>query len=64
MLLPFLLDEYRSVPQESTGFAPFDVLYERQVRGPLDLTHDSWEGSTENTEQPVGDCLSQFKKNV
>lgn len=36
----YLLCAYRSVPQESTGFAPFELLYWRQVSGPLDLIHD------------------------
>lgn len=41
--LPFLLFAYREVPQASTGFSPFELLYGRQVRGPLDLLKDSWE---------------------
>lgn len=48
--LPYLLYVYRSVPQESTRFAPSELLYVRQVSGPLDLTHDSWEGNVEETE--------------
>ncbi|XP_040296035.1 uncharacterized protein LOC121007851, partial [Bufo bufo] len=35
--LPHLLFAYREVPQESTGFSPFELLYGRRVRGPLDL---------------------------
>ena len=26
-LIPYLLFAYREVPQESTGFAPFELLY-------------------------------------
>lgn len=33
----FLLFAYREVPQCSTGFSPFELLYGRQVRGPLDM---------------------------
>ena len=36
-LLPYLLFAYQEVPQESTGFAPFELLYGRRVRGPLDV---------------------------
>uniref|UniRef100_A0A8C8S4V8 ribonuclease H n=1 Tax=Pelusios castaneus TaxID=367368 RepID=A0A8C8S4V8_9SAUR len=64
VLLPFLLYAYRSVPQESTGFAPFELLYGRQVRGPLDLIRDSWEGSMEVAEQPVREYVSQFRKKL
>lgn len=42
--LPFLLFAYREVPQASTGFSPFELLYGRQVRGPLDVLREAWEG--------------------
>ncbi|XP_062421516.1 uncharacterized protein LOC134132872 [Pungitius pungitius] len=42
--LPYLLFAYREVPQASTGFSPFELLYGRQVRGPLDLLKERWEG--------------------
>lgn len=41
--LPYLLFAYREVPQASTGFSPFELLYGRQVRGPLDLLKELWE---------------------
>jgi len=34
---------YREVPQESTGFSPFELLFGRYVRGPLDVLKESWE---------------------
>ena len=37
-LLPYLLFAYREVPQASTGFSPFELVYGRQVRGPLDTS--------------------------
>ena len=42
-LLPYLLFAYREVPQESTGFSPFELLFGRHVRGPLDVMKESWE---------------------
>ena len=42
--LPYLLFAYREVPQESTGFCPFELLYGRKVRGPLDVLKESWTG--------------------
>lgn len=41
--LPFLMFAYREVPQASTGFSPFELLYGWQVQGPLDLLWKSWE---------------------
>eukprot|EP00731_Ephydatia_muelleri_P006689 Em0003g937a len=43
--LPFLLFAYREVPQASTGFSPFELLYGRAVRRPLDIVKGAWEGS-------------------
>ncbi|KAL2082862.1 hypothetical protein ACEWY4_020635 [Coilia grayii] len=42
--LPYLLFAYREVPQASTGFSPFELLYGRHVRGPLDVLKEAWEG--------------------
>ena len=36
-LLPYVLFAYREVAQSSTGFSPFELLYGREVRGPLDV---------------------------
>ncbi len=50
--LPFVLFAYREVPQASTGFSPFELLYGWQVQGPLDLLRKSWEeGSAAKTEE-------------
>ncbi|XP_078797929.1 uncharacterized protein LOC144989406 [Oryzias latipes] len=49
--LPFLLFAYREVPQASTGFSPFELLYGRNVQGPLDLLSKAWEGSTSNQKE-------------
>ena len=37
LLIPYVLFTYREVPQCSTGFSPFELLYGRDVRGPLDV---------------------------
>ena len=38
--LPYLLFAYREAPQELTGFSPFELLYGRPVRGPLDVLRE------------------------
>ncbi|KAI4904670.1 hypothetical protein NFI96_001896 [Prochilodus magdalenae] len=48
--LPYLLFAYREVPQASTGFSPFELLYCREVRGPLSLLKDTWVGGQESVE--------------
>ena len=39
-LLPYVLFAYREVPQSTTGFSPFELLYGREVRGPLDVIRE------------------------
>lgn len=41
-LLPYVLFAYRDVPQESTGFSPFELVYGRDVRSPLEQLKDSY----------------------
>lgn len=40
--LPFLLFANLGVPQALTGFSPFELLYGREVRGPLDMLKQNW----------------------
>ena len=40
---------YREVPQEPTGFSPFQLLYGRAVRGPMFILKELW---TKELEEP------------
>ena len=57
-LLPFLLFAYREVPQASTGFSPFELLFGRKVRGPLDVIKERWEADHKSSESVVSYILS------
>ena len=43
-LLQFVLFAYREVPQETTGFSPFALVYGREARGPVAVVKDLWLG--------------------
>jgi len=45
-----LLFSYREVPQEATGFAPFELIYGRNVRGPLSIVKALW---TDNPNEEI-----------
>ena len=45
-----LLFAYREAPQEATGFSPFELLYGRTVRGPVQILKEPWTGETDGTE--------------
>ena len=40
--LSAVLFAYREVPQASTGFSPFELLYGRTVRGPMQVLKEFW----------------------
>ena len=37
-----ILFAYREVPQDSTGYAPFELLYGRAIRGPMSILKQCW----------------------
>jgi transposase InsO family protein len=45
-----VLFAYREVPQASTGFAPFELLYGRRVRGPMAILRELWTHEREEEE--------------
>lgn len=59
-LIPYLLFTYREVPQASTGFSPFELLYGRAVKGPLDIIRDTWSavGTTSKDESVITHVLT------
>ena len=58
--LKYLLFAYRCTPHCVTGFAPFTLMYGRDVRGPLELLSNSWlEGDSESVD--VYDWLVSVK---
>merc|ERR1711860_164834 len=42
---------YREVPQESTGFSPFELLYGRTVRGPMTILRNLWTSERDSTSE-------------
>eukprot|EP00731_Ephydatia_muelleri_P032819 Em0024g363a len=46
-LIPYQLFTYREVPQASMGFSPLQLVYGRQVRGPLDVLKEEWKLESE-----------------
>eukprot|EP00731_Ephydatia_muelleri_P016412 Em0009g836a len=46
----------------STGFSPFELVYGRQVRGPLDILKETWKTSKRSTESVVSYVLDVQEK--
>lgn len=61
--LPYLLFAYREVPQETTGFSPFDLLYGCHVRGPLDVLREDWT-EDRGTAVPVATYVVEMRERL
>ena len=60
-----MLFAYREVPQLSTGFSPFELLFGYEVRGPLFLLkHELLDESTDSETLPVTDYVVQMRTKV
>ena len=64
--LPAVLFAYREAPQASTGFSPFELLYGRTVRGPMQVLKEIWTEAetpeTQNTYQYVLDLRNRLEE--
>ena len=56
--MPYVLFTYRDVPQSTTGFSPFELLYGREVRGPLDVLREEWEADQKNDQSVLSHILA------
>ena len=54
--LPALLFAISEDPQESLGFSPFELLYGRNVKGPMAILRELWSG-----EAPDGQVISTYQ---
>lgn len=62
--LPYLLFSYREVPQASTGFSPFELLFGREVRGPLDILRESWEGDAPHQSSNIVSYVLRMREKL
>jgi hypothetical protein len=54
---------YREIPQESTGYSPFELLYGRVPKGPSELLYHAWTGSSRDDDQnPVSQYVADLKE--
>jgi len=52
--IPYLLFALRESPCRTTGFSPFELLYGRHVRGPLEIIREVWEDTLDEDSNPKG----------
>ncbi len=63
--LPAVLFAYRSTEQESTGFSPFELMFGRKVRGPMELLRQYWtQDETDEDGKPVYKYVVDLKQRL
>ena len=62
-LLPYVLFAYREVPQATTGFSPFELIFGRDVRGPLDVLKEGWSTQREE-EDSIVEYVSKVRERI
>ena len=62
-LLPYCLFAYRSAPHTNTGIAPFELLFGRNIRGPLEVLKSGWMGG-EIAEKSIVGWVAGLKKKL
>ena len=60
--IPYILFAYREVPNETTGFSPFELLYGRHIRGPLAILKEEWEEPSESDNSVISYLLEIREK--
>ena len=65
--IPYLLFAYRETPHATTGFAPFELMFGREVRGPLLALKQQWtvkETQPQSVVKFVLDIQEKLKKTL
>ena len=61
--IPYVLFAYREVPNESTGFSPFELMYGKHIRGPLAILKEEWE-EPDNAQNSVLSYLLETREKM
>jgi len=62
--LPYLLFAYREVPQATTGFSPFELLYGRRIRGPLSVLREVWTSGEQPNDTGIIQYIMQMRERL
>ncbi len=63
-MLPYVLFGIREVPQASTGFTPFELLFGRQPRGLLDVAKEAWEQQQPTPHRSLVEHVSEMRQRI
>jgi hypothetical protein len=62
--LKFLMFAYREVPEASTGFSPFELVYGWPIKGPLDIVAEKWTSEEERNDDNVISYVLEMRQKL
>ena len=62
-LLKYLIFTYRQAPHANSGYSPFELIFGRQLRRPLDVVRESWL-SCDTSFQDVSEWVAKLRKQL
>ncbi|XP_071500975.1 uncharacterized protein [Diadema antillarum] len=62
--IPFLLFAAREVPNESTGFSPFELVFGHEPKGPLKVVKEQLLSDEEEKDSNALDYISMFRERL
>ena len=62
--LPYVLWAYRGTVHKTTGFSPYNLLFGKEMRMPLDQMVRYWKGKETNNETGVVEFIQTLKANM
>ncbi len=63
-ILPYVLFGIREVPQASTGFTQFELLFGRQPHGLLDVTNEAWEHQQPTPHRSLVEHATEMRQRI
>ena len=64
LCLPYVLWSYRGTIHKTTGFSPYQLLFAKQMRMPLDQMVRYWQCKEENDESSVSEYIATLQANM
>ena len=63
-MLPYVLWAYRGMIHKTTGFYPYQLLFRKEMRMPLDQLVRYWRGKDEEDESSVSRYIHTLRANI
>jgi len=64
LVIPYLVWSLHEVPNSTTGYSPYLLLFGRMPRGPLCILKESWEGHQHDVPRKLGVSVERYLEDL